>query len=214
MKICAISDMHGYKFPIQECDVLAIAGDISNCGDTQWFLSSFLKYLEMNKSKFDICILTLGNHDDNIQIDEHLLSLLPKYLHILSGNSFTYKGKKFFGSPYGKSAPTIVKSRYLVDETTLKSLFIDIPSDTNVLLTHSPPYGYGDVIQNESCHLGSFSLACQVTVIKPYIHIFGHIHTGKKYTENNGTKFYNVSVLDENYKMIYEPTIIDYGVIA
>ena len=82
-------------------------------------------------------------------------------------------------------------------------------SDIDVLITHSPPYGIGDKSIGIDNHFGSISLLEKVMEIKPKVHIFGHIHTGNRYMRENGIDFYNVSIVDEFYKVVYKPTIIE-----
>lgn len=206
MKICAIADLHGQEIPIPKCDVLVIAGDISGLGDTKWFNEIFLRYLEKYKRKFKECLLVFGNHDEDIVEDQ---LYIPDYLHILTARGHKYKGYIFWGSPYGNSSPAIIESRYSVTEDTLEKIFRNIHPRTDILITHCPPYGFGDVCKGQSYHLGSLSLLDRIRNVKPKIHIFGHIHTGRKYARSNGTRFYNVSVLDENYRIAYKPTVIN-----
>jgi len=207
MKVCAMSDLHGYKVDIPKCDVLVVAGDISSSGDETWFKNDFIPYLSENKDKYDICFLVFGNHDDKIQMAN--ITNVPNYIKILTNTEYKYKNKKFFGSPYSKYTPEIYKTMNTLIESSLKMLFECIPEDTDILITHSPPYGIGDVVVNETEHLGSVSLLERIKIVKPKIHIFGHIHTGEKYTKENGTKHYNVSILGENYKITNKPIIID-----
>lgn len=210
MKICAISDLHRYQIDIPKCNVLAIAGDICLNEDLLWFITSFVPYLEQQKNKFDICILVFGNHDDNIHMNARWNNIeknLPEYIKVLNNTSFKYKGVKFYGSPNCKHIPGFLNT---FNEETLKHIYSSMPSDTDILVTHTPPYGICDTVKYQSYHLGSVSLLEKVREIKPEIHIFGHIHTGKKYYKENGTQYYNVSILDENYKLAYKPTIINY----
>lgn len=211
MKICAMSDLHRHQIDIPKCDVLAIAGDISGFDDAQWFGEVFLPYLKKQKNKYDICFLIFGNHDDMIQAAQ---LEVPDYIKILTNKEFIYKGIKFFGSPYCKSSPEIIESINAFEEPFLKTLFEDIPENTDVLITHQPPYGFGDTVINQSYHLGSTSLAERIRIVKPKVHIFGHIHTGKKYTKENGTSYYNVSILNDDYELTYKPTIINYAPVA
>ena len=53
-----------------------------------------------------------------------------------------------------------------------------IPDDTDILITHGPPYGHGDKIATKNLdHVGCKSLYEEViSRIKPKFHIFGHIH--------------------------------------
>ena len=208
-----MSDLHGKILEVQipKCDVLVVAGDLSMNGNAWWFLNFFVPVMETNKNQFDKCIVVFGNHDDKIDLGDIYKEGIPDYIEILFGTSIKYKGKKFFGNPYCKSSPEIIDSLLNREEEVLKDIYSEIPEDTDVLITHQPPYGYGDTVKNQSYHLGSESLMDRIRIVKPDIHIFGHIHTGKKYEENNGTKFYNVSVLDEYYNVAYKPTIINLG---
>ncbi len=84
MKICAMSDLHRHQIDIPKCNVLAIAGDIGGCDDSKWFNTMFVPYLDKHKNKFDICILVLGNHDDEIQFSNDLE--IPSYVKLLTNN--------------------------------------------------------------------------------------------------------------------------------
>ena len=190
---------------IPKCDVLAIAGDISNFNDTEWFSKTFLPYISEYKNKFDVCMLVFGNHDDEIpnKVD------VPEYIRILANKATNYKGYIFYGSPNIVDSPVIKSSIYSLSEKSLKKIYQEINQYTDVLITHMPPYGFGDTVINQSYHLGSMSLMEKVRIIKPKIHIFGHIHTGKKYTKENGTSYINASVVNEEYRVSYKPTIIN-----
>jgi len=209
MKICAISDLHGFKIQIPNCDVLVFAGDISNSENAKWFKENFIPYLKENKHKYDICFVVFGNHDDKIQLSDSYFMDVPDYVKILTNTGYTYKGKKFFGSPFCKAAKEIIVTMNTFDDLFLAKLFLDIPSDTDILITHNPPFGFGDTTTKTSKNLGSISLMARVHIIKPQIHIFGHIHNGQKQSQSNGTTFYNVSVLNDDYKIVYKPTIIN-----
>ena len=198
MKICAMSDLHGHLIPIPKCDVLVIAGDISEFVDINWFYNEFLYHLNENKNKYDMCLIVFGNHDTRL-IYEDLK--LPNNIKVLTNSGYKYKGIKFWGSPYCLL--------FHATEEVLKNMYSEMPNDTDVLITHSPAYGKGDTVVNQCYNLGSISLMERIRVVKPKVHIFGHIHTGKKYTKENGTEFYNVSILDENYDVTYKPTIIN-----
>jgi len=200
MKICAVSDLHEHLIRIPKCELLIIAGDISGWGTLEWFDTIFIPYL--NTLKFKQCILVFGNHDDMIyrDIDWMLIKKkLPDTVKVLINEAFIYKRIKFYGSP--NTAP--------FDEFDPKLVYSLIPDDTDVLITHCPPFGIGDKVKGEDYPLGSIQLLTDIMRVKPKIHIFGHIHTGKKYTKWKGIRFYNVSVLGEDYEISYKPTIIN-----
>ena len=52
-----------------------------------------------------------------------------------------------------------------------------IPGDTDILMTHSPPYGILDV-SKQGINSGCANLMRRVREVKPLVHVFGHIHEG------------------------------------
>jgi len=214
MKICAISDLHGrFIRNIEKSDVLVIAGDINYTMGVEWFGRCFIPYLNGIKDRYGLCILVFGNHDDDIYYDnDKYKKYLPPWIKVLNNESIIYKGYKFYGSPHCRY---IQGFRNTVTEQSLMHIFSLIPNDTDILVTHSPPYGIGDISKDTLhpldtlMHLGSVSLLEKVREVKPLIHIFGHIHTGNRYTRENGVDFYNVSILDDYYDLAFKPTYIE-----
>ena len=75
-----------------------------------------------------------------------------------------------------------------------------IPHNTNVLITHGPPYGILDrTFQN--LNAGCTNLLTKIEETNPQYHIFGHIHEGYGLTEREGTTFINASSVDFGYKI-------------
>ena len=100
------------------------------------------------------------------------------------------------------------------EHDTLKRWFSKIPSAIDVLITHSPPRIPGsDVdrsIQTDSEHFGSGELTEAIIDKRPRFVFCGHIHTGLHGgVDFEGSRVYNVSRLDENYEIAYEPTWIE-----
>lgn len=64
-----------------------------------------------------------------------------------------------------------------------EQLFAQIPSDTDILITHSPPKNILDSFEDEPIN-GPRRYGCQILRdqvlkrIKPLYHIFGHVHEG------------------------------------
>ena len=59
-----------------------------------------------------------------------------------------------------------------------------IPEDTDVLITHSPPLGFGDLTIS-GVRAGCVDLLHSVQQrIKPKYHVYGHIHEGEELFEN------------------------------
>jgi Icc-related predicted phosphoesterase len=71
-----------------------------------------------------------------------------------------------------------------------------------------PPFGILDRSNVAKASVGSKPLREVVDVIKPKVHIFGHIHENYGYMEMNQTHFYNVSHFDYWNNPKHEPTVI------
>lgn len=84
-----------------------------------------------------------------------------------------------------------------------------IPDNTDVLITHGPPIGYGD-----ECKIGDRAGCVDLlreiqTRIKPQYHVFGHIHEGYGMTTDGQTRFVNASTCTFNYKPTQAALIFD-----
>ena len=80
----------------------------------------------------------------------------------------------------------------------------DKPDDTDVLVTHQPPYGIldgGEYKGQASYHYGDYFLYTRVINVKPKLHLFGHDHNAYGSIEQFGTAFSNAAVVDEHYKL-------------
>ena len=87
------------------------------------------------------------------------------------------------------------------------------PSGIDILVTHQPPLGYGDLHAPAGTgspeHLGNPDLLAAIDRVRPRLVVCGHIHGGHGHFERNGTTIYNVSVVDDCYRLKHAPTIID-----
>lgn len=86
----------------------------------------------------------------------------------------------------------------------------DITKDTDILLTHGPPYQILDQTR-EGKFAGSKTLKDKISNSNIKYHIFGHIHEeGSSSIELGCTTFINASICTRNYKPINKPIIFDY----
>ena len=81
-----------------------------------------------------------------------------------------------------------------------------IPDNTDILITHGPAFGTLDTVAGRPWdNLGCELLTQRIEVIKPKIHVCGHIHSGYGYEFKDGTHFFNAAVLDEQYEYTQKP---------
>ena len=75
-----------------------------------------------------------------------------------------------------------------------------IPTSTQVLMTHGPPVGHGDLCKPGDNRAGCVDLLMEIaTRIKPAYHVFGHIHEGYGQTTDGTTNFVNPSNCNDKY---------------
>ena len=75
------------------------------------------------------------------------------------------------------------------------SLYATIPADTDVLITHGPPYGILDHERGSNHLQGCPELRRAVVRVKPKLHVFGHYHAGYGILPTKQTMFINAALL-------------------
>ena len=226
MKVCAISDLHGYLPEIEESDILLIVGDISPL-EIQFNKPKMKTWLEtefaywIKSLPVDKVYMVAGNHDGYFEginpmqlaaikqaCDFKLIYLENDWMiHRHEGQEY-----KIFGTPY---CHIFGSWPFMVSDERMEEYFKSIPNKVDIIISHDPPYGIGQVDQilqttrwsNQLLrHCGNPPLAKRLGEIEYKLLVCGHIHSGDhELFEFNGGKVVNVSLKDENYKEIYEP---------
>ena len=93
-----------------------------------------------------------------------------------------------------------------------EQLYAAIPEDTDVLVSHTPPYGILD--RDGSSLYGSRELLERVRVIHLRLHLFGHIHKSYGTTSDGVTVFSNAAIMDEGYDNLNVPNVLSLMVLA
>ena len=97
----------------------------------------------------------------------------------------------------------------------LSSKWEAIPLETDILVTHGPAFGILDTVEGRrSDHLGCELLAERIAIVKPKIHVCGHIHTGYGYYFNGETHFFNAAALNEQYSYAHKPFTFDWDPVT
>jgi Icc-related predicted phosphoesterase len=210
MRIVTLSDTHGlhHKVHIPDGDVLVHAGDFMNFGtrvqEATDFLSWFAGHPHSEK------ILVAGNHDILFEQDPSWAnSLIPPGVQYLKNSGTTIHGIRFWGSPF---TPRFMEWAFMADPgEPIAHIWSQIPGKTDVLITHGPPLGILDEMDEPKQRVGCEELRKAVDRIKPRYHIFGHIHAGYgvEMPEESETLFVNAAVCNEQYRPINQPIVID-----
>lgn len=244
MKIVHISDTHGpifhSKLTIPKCDVLIHSGDFSEWQGRLPDLTKFLIWLEQQPA--EIKIFVSGNHDqimDKLWVNKRedtisrmmlmqqyndAMLLLDNYkIKYLNNTEYVYDGIKFWGSPY---SPTFGHDwAFNADrgEAIMKH-WAKIPSDVNVLITHTPVYGFLDMVSDKYMkagetdnHKGCKDLLAviQKRLTKLKLHCCGHIHDDvgivlRHVSNNRRVWFSNGAIItNDAQQLITKPLIIE-----
>lgn len=209
MRVLATADLHGKLPAIPDCDLLLIAGDI--CPDFNpfgarhdrgearqelWLKTYFRRWLwALNERGIEVVGIA-GNHDFVFQHPR----MIPKNLpwHYLRDESVTINDLTIYGTPW---VPHVSQWAFYGRAVALEARADLIPGDTDVLLTHSPPYEVCDFTCERFGHdnVGDRSLNGAIERSKPRAVVCGHIHEAHGRGECSGVPVYNVSLVDENY---------------
>lgn len=204
-RIVIISDTHNqhWKLNIPEGDILIHCGDMT-MGGTRQEIADFNNWIEDLPHKMKICIA--GNHDGLFQESPHFAESLLTNTKYLENSGVIAKGLHFWGSPYTPEFNNWFFMKERGDE--ISKIWEQIPEWTDILITHGAPYGTLDPDFRKQ-PVGCYDLKRYIKKLKIPVHLFGHLHEGHGQHEEENTKFFNCSVLDDNYSLTYEPTVLD-----
>jgi Icc-related predicted phosphoesterase len=217
-RITVISDTHTKHglIPLTDLpggDLLIHAGDIMNSGYNKNDILDFCIWFH-SLEQYDKKIFIAGNHDRMFENHpEGVEELLNIYFDIdyLQDEAYdlydldTDTSIKIYGSPW---QPEFYAWAFNLPRNSLQltAKWEAIPDNTDILITHGPAFGTLDTVAGRPWdNLGCNLLAERIAVIKPKIHVCGHIHSGYGYEFKDGTHFFNAAVLDEQYQYTQKP---------
>ena len=226
MKICGISDMHGqYDFKVEPCDIVLICGDIvplkiqkNDIQSEEWLKTFFIPWC--TDLPCEKVIFIAGNHDfvfmEHPERVRDLLKDQDKVIY-LECETYEYQGKVIYGTPLCKKFYNwAFMSLSLKDQQERYKRHLEVIGKIDIIMSHDCPYGIADVLLQKDCwwangeHIGNKALRWLVDKAKPELVLEGHLHScehGK--TIHGDTAVYNVSLLNEDYMMVYKPLYIE-----
>jgi Icc-related predicted phosphoesterase len=209
VRVAAISDLHGFLPDVPACDVLLVAGDVCPVQDhaldyqRRWLEGPFSDWL--NDLEAGAIVGIAGNHDFVAEADPELMRALP--WTYLCDEATDAGGLKIHGSPW---TVTFMEWAFMKDEEDLVATWARIPDDVDVLVTHGPPFGSGDLAVH-GLHVGSETLATRLSELEGLrLHVFGHIHEAGGSRDTDGdTTLANVSYVDFDYRPAQPAAVFD-----
>ena len=228
MKLFATSDLHGNldRLDPKDCDLILIAGDVAPLDgfsdddvrrQVAWMNDVFAPWCE--KYAGSAIRLIPGNHDLFAEKPDLLAKVRwAKNTRMLIDEEDEVMGLSIYGTPW----VPYINGSWAFEEMCpgqLREKFEKIPSGLDILLTHTPPkirHKKVDVsIDRNSPHFGSAELLDAIMASHPRHALCGHIHTGDhepivmKHEDGSETIIRNVSRLDEEYEVRYEPYVFE-----
>lgn len=200
IRIVCISDTHnkvpGEGYTLPEGDILIHAGDLTNQGSYSE-LKKAIDWLE--KAEYPVKLVVPGNHDLSLdaeyslkheqgwsvqseRVDEcrELFAAAHTVTYLEHGSTLVHlPGRnvslKVFGSPY---SPDRGRQNWAFQYRHDEDLWEEIPKDTDVVISHTPPKGHCDASKHWE-EGGCPALADTLWHVKPLLHVCGHCHEGR-----------------------------------
>ena len=223
------SDTHeaeGWEDNIPEGDVFIHAGDFTMLGGFKE-TKDFVSKLEKLPHKFKVVIA--GNHEltfdtekfklkrqiieerfrflrkvDDVKVKD-VVAKNPNIIY-LENTSTVICGYKIYGSPY---SPHFYDWGFNVRREKIGTVWDLIPLDTEILITHGPPIGFGDLTE-ENEHMGCVDLLKTIREkVKPKLHVFGHIHNDYGMWKDENTIYANAAICDISYNAMRKGIVVD-----
>lgn len=225
-RILHISDTHTMheqlKIP-ENIDIIIHSGDCSNIRDSylnEKEVRDFITWYSKIPVKYKIYVA--GNHDTSI---ERGLVTKDNFqqagIVYLENETITIEGNegyiKVFGTPY---TPTYGNWSFMKKRGRLSPIYDLIEENTNIIVTHGPPYGILDLSYNREGILefcGCKELRNKLNKIKSRYSLFGHIHNFQDIVNqgiriSEGITYSNATCVEDgkfDYGLISQGNIIE-----
>eukprot|EP01134_Creolimax_fragrantissima_P003772 CFRG3772T1 len=223
VRVVVISDTHSRPVcDLPAGDIIIHAGDFTMCGDTKE-VTEFAEWFAGLNYKHKIVVA--GNHEITFDIEGYEQLWREKHkmkrdqrkikaslvnmegITYLEDGAVMFYGYKFWGSPW---QPKFAEWAFQRKRgKSLKTIWDSIPADVDILITHSPPVGLGDLTTRAE-RVGCVDLLYAVQMqIKPMYHLFGHVHEGYGMWSDGTTVFANASTCNSRYNIANSPIVFD-----
>ena len=145
-----------------------------------------------------------GNHELTLDKNFEYLGKNTRQSHLskhrnciyLENRGVNIMGLNIYGSPW---QPIHIGNGFQLSRGAKLLEKLDlIPNNTDILITHGPPMGYGDITDTQ--HVGCVDLLDTMrNRVRPKYHLFGHIHEDPGIWTDELTTFINASICNNNY---------------
>mmetsp|Transcript_14952 Transcript_14952/g.33603 ORF Transcript_14952/g.33603 Transcript_14952/m.33603 type:complete len:259 (+) Transcript_14952:70-846(+) len=216
-RFVCFSDTHGREGRVEErhripADILLHGGDFTDAGETAQ-VTAFAQWLAEYPATHKVVIA--GNHDitfdrfhhKKLSSEEARSALLDSNsCHYLEDETVELMGYRIYGSPW---QPEFCDWAFNVQgQQQLEETWSKIPRDAEIVITHGPPRGIGDLCFN-GIRAGCEELRLAIQARHTPIHLCGHIHEGYGTVLEGDTLFVNASTCTLKYEPTNPPIVMD-----
>lgn len=205
LRIVCLSDTHGLHAQIQvpDGDILVHAGDLTKRGGLGELqeAADWLRSLPHSHK-----VVIAGNHDFCLEQQPEKARELLHGLTYLEDESCHCAGLKIYGSPW---QPWFHDWAFnLRRGEPLRKVWAQIPEDADIVITHGPPQGILDRCF-DGREVGCQDLFERLEVVRPRLHVFGHIHEAYGQVQVGETLYVNASSCTLQYRAVQTPIVVD-----
>ena len=202
LTIVLISDTHAMHRGVEvpPGDLLIHAGDFTMDSMSAEKLLDFNEWLGELPHPYRVVIP--GNHDG--VVDDLSRRRLISNATLLINEGIEVMGLKIWGSPV---TPLFGEAFGVASERDRAKVYSRIPGDTDVLVTHGPPYGILDQQPGSEYHEGCRQLLDAVRRVKPMLHVFGHVHGAYGTFSTADTLYVNAALPGRGFGMGNPPHV-------
>jgi predicted phosphodiesterase len=227
MRIVCLADSHlthdeytgvsgELPWPMPEGDMIIHAGDWTFRGRPHEIFQ-FGRWFNGLPYTYRVCVA--GNHDLGMEdapgrSKKILFGLDEEYFAEPKRNGIIYlqdeevniEGLRIYGAPW---SPRFFDWAFNASRgPEIKAKWDMIPEGIDILITHGPPFGYGDETLRGD-RVGCEELIKALDRVKPRLLICGHIHPGYGKYRYKNTTIINAAMCDETYYPTNPPIVVD-----
>lgn len=195
MTIDCISDTHGQhaKLTLPGGDILIHAGDFSAPNAELEEVLAFLDWF--HEQKYVHRLLVAGNHDYFFELIPELMEeeCKKRQIILLNDSGCIIEGIRIWGSPIHPGLPdwAFISNK----GADIKKHWDLIPKNTEILITHGPPYNIRDEI-TANFHVGCEDLYKKILQTQIKLHVFGHVHNCAGHIFQEGCLYINAASIN------------------
>jgi Icc-related predicted phosphoesterase len=204
LRLVLFSDTHQLhrEVEVPDGDVLIHAGDFTMFSKSMSAIGDFNTWLGELPHQHKIVVP--GNHEFFLEADPSERFLLDNAT-VLINEGIEIDGLRIWGSPV---TPLYGGAFGLSSAADRRRVYTRIPEDTDVLVTHGPPYGILDFSRDSGLHSGCRELLDAVMRVRPKLHVFGHVHGAHGIFRTDHTTFVNAALLGVHGDLDKSPLVV------